>query len=433
VLRRFVDKQMRDGDRVALLCTGKNLGAFQPFTTDKELLRSAIGRLRWNPFSRTGLSGAVAAEELEMVPILSKTKGYLQSLERERALNEYAYFREQVAVAGTFNALDGVMQSLAAMPGRKAVVLISDGLPMQPTGSRFLDYLSRFHRLIDQANTAAARIYPVRPGGLDTRSMTADTASSRLYYAKDSFEAREAALRAIEKKAYASYQNKQAGLEVLAEATGGACFRTNNDPNKALALIQNAQGGYYLIGYTPAEQAFQKDGDRLRFNKLKLETVRPKLKLSYRRGYFGLDEKDRQPAARSRLEALTQALIRPLAADPFDLALEVESDGAPPTLMAQIHIDPRRLRFARNAAGDYQAIIDVLAITLDKNGNLIDQSDRVFTVSSPPDRFEAARVKDLVLPYNVALPQAGGYQVRLAMRDAESGQTGTALRYVVFK
>ena len=80
-----------------------------------------------------------------------------------------------------------------------------------------------------------------------------------------------------------------------------------------------------------------------------------------------------------------------------------------------------------------ELLIDVLAITLDKYGNLIDQSDRVFTVSSPPDRFEAARVKDLVLPYNVALPQAGGYQVRLAMRDAESGQTGTALQYVVVK
>ncbi|HOB53709.1 MAG TPA: VWA domain-containing protein [Acidobacteriota bacterium] len=432
VLRRFVDEQMRDGDRVALLCTGKNLGAFQPFTADKDLLRAAVGRLRWNPFSRTGLSGAVAAEELEMAPLLS-VGGRYRSLQRERALYEYAYFREQVAVAGTFNTLEGVMQSLSAMPGRKVVVLLTDDIPMQPTGSRFLDYLSRFHRLIDQANTAGVRIYPVRPGGLETRSMTADTAGREPYYAQDSFEARERQLRAIERRVYASPGYEQPGLAVLANSTGGACFNANNDINKALDLVLQAQGGYYLIGYTPSEQAFQNDGERPRFNKLKLETVRPRLKLSYRRGYLGLDENARRPATRSRLEALTQALVRPLADDAFALALDVESDGAPPALRSLVRIDPRRLRFVRNEAGDYQATIDMLAVTLDKNGNLIDQSDRVFTVSSPPDQFEAARAKGLTLPYDVALPEAGGYQVRLAVRDAESGRTGTALRYVELK
>jgi VWFA-related protein len=432
VLRRFVDEQMGDGDRVALLCTGKNLGAFQPFTADKDLLRAAVGRLRWNPFSRTGLSGAVTAEELEMAPLLS-VGGRCRSLQRERALYEYAYFREQVAVAGTFNALESVMQSQAAIPGRKAVVLLTDDIPMQPKGSRFLDYLSRFHRLIDQANTAGVRIYPVRPGGLETRSMTADTAGGGPYYAQDSFEAREAQLRAIERRVYASPGYEQPGLAVLAQSTGGVCFNANNDINKVLDRILQAQGGYYLIGYTPAEQAFQQDGERPRFNKLKLETVRPKLKLSYRRGYLGLDEKARRPATRSRLEALTQALVRPLADDPLALALDVESDGAPPVLKAQVRLDPRRLRFVRNEAGDYQATLDMLAITLDKDGNLIDQSDRVFTVFSPPEEFEAALAKGLTLPYQVPLPEAGGYQVRLAVRDAESGQTGTALRYLDLK
>jgi len=57
----------------------------------------------------------------------------------------------------------------------------------------------------------------------------------------------------------------------------------------------------------------------------------------------------------------------------------------------------------------------------------------VFTVSAPPDQFEAARAKDLILPYDVALPEAGECQVRLAVRDAEFDWTSTALRYVDLK
>ncbi|HOT01206.1 MAG TPA: VWA domain-containing protein [Acidobacteriota bacterium] len=316
VLRRFVDKQMRDGDRVALLCTGKDLGAFQPVTADKALLRAAIGRLRWNPFSRTGLSGAVAAEELAMAPLLT-VGGLWRSLQRERSLCKYAYFREQVAVAGTFNTLEGVMQNLSARPGRKAVVLLTDDTPMQPTGSRFLDYLSRFHELVDQANTAAVRIYPVRPGGLETRNMTADAAGREPYYAQGSFEAREAQLQAIERRMYASPGHEQSGLAVLANSTGGVCVNANNDISKALDLILQAQGGYYIIGYTLSEQAFQNDGEHPRFNKLKLETVRPRLRLNYRRGYLGRNKNARWPSTRSRLEALTQALVRPLTDDPL--------------------------------------------------------------------------------------------------------------------
>jgi VWFA-related protein len=435
-LLRFVNSQMREGDRVALVCTGKNLGAFQPFTSDKALLLAAIQRLHWNPLGRMGISAAVPAEELIVRPMV-KQEIPCRDLEGRQAISEYAYYREQVAVAGTFNALEGIMRSLAAMPGRKAVVVFSDGIPLQPEGSRFLDYLERFHRVIDQANNAAVRIYPVFAGGLESGGLKAENneLDSRIgIFSGSDIDARAAALRSLDRgPADFLSGSRSSGMFALAQASGGQLYFGSNDLNRALKRVLLDQSGYYLIGYTPSEKAFQRSGNRLRFNQVKLDLVRPGLKLNYRRGYFGLDDASRHPEVTSRLEVLTQALIRPLNLDPFDLVLELEAGTGPAELQARIHVDPDRLRFSRTDSGDYQAEIDMLAITVDKQGNLVDQSDRVFTVQASPEEFEAAKRHDLTLPYRPALPGAGGYQVRVAVRDAGSGLTGMTLRYIDVK
>jgi VWFA-related protein len=51
-LKKFVDEQMQEGDLVAIIRTGRGLGALQQFTGDKRILYAAIEKLTWNPDSR---------------------------------------------------------------------------------------------------------------------------------------------------------------------------------------------------------------------------------------------------------------------------------------------------------------------------------------------------------------------------------------------
>src|SRR5829696_5863949 len=61
-LKKFVDEQMQPGDLVAVMQTGRGLGALQQFTTDKQLLHRAIERVRWTPQGRAGVSAFAPLE-----------------------------------------------------------------------------------------------------------------------------------------------------------------------------------------------------------------------------------------------------------------------------------------------------------------------------------------------------------------------------------
>lgn len=47
-LKRFVAEQMEEGDLVGIICTGKGVGIYQQFTSDKRILYAAIDKLRFN-------------------------------------------------------------------------------------------------------------------------------------------------------------------------------------------------------------------------------------------------------------------------------------------------------------------------------------------------------------------------------------------------
>ncbi len=58
MLNRYVDRQLRPGDLVAIIRTAGGAGALQQFTTDRRLLKAAIERVRWSarvwPFNPSG-------------------------------------------------------------------------------------------------------------------------------------------------------------------------------------------------------------------------------------------------------------------------------------------------------------------------------------------------------------------------------------------
>ncbi len=61
-LKKFVEEQMQEGDLVAIMRTSAGMGALQQFTSDKNILRRAIERVRWNPMGRGGLSAFAPME-----------------------------------------------------------------------------------------------------------------------------------------------------------------------------------------------------------------------------------------------------------------------------------------------------------------------------------------------------------------------------------
>jgi VWFA-related protein len=140
-LRKFVSREMRPGDMAAIIRTSAGMGVLQQFSTDRALLNAAIGQIKF-AFGRVGVSS--------FAPAAARTPGEEKIAAAEEALDT---FRSGALMAGTLGALRYVIDGLRDMPGRKAIVLFSESLPVFDAGLR---------GLTDAANRASVVIDTIR-------------------------------------------------------------------------------------------------------------------------------------------------------------------------------------------------------------------------------------------------------------------------------
>jgi hypothetical protein len=102
-------------DLVAIIRTGAGMGALQQFTADKRQLYAAIERVRWNMMGRGGMSA--------FAPIDSHPSG-------GAVAEKVDELRTEIYSVGTLGALNFVIRGLRELPGRKSVILFSDGFKL---------------------------------------------------------------------------------------------------------------------------------------------------------------------------------------------------------------------------------------------------------------------------------------------------------------
>jgi VWFA-related protein len=179
-----------------------------------------------------------------------------------------------VFAVGAMNRVADVIDAVRELPGRKAIVLVSEGFVM--FGSVIDGGLVRdaMQMIVDHANRAGVVIYAVDPRGL---VVTFPGAAEPGGASAASLAARRgSALRAT-----------QDGLRYVASETGGFAVVDNNDIPGAFRKVMEDQAGYYLVGYQPDASTFA-PGSAREFRKVKLKVVRKGLKVRARSGFFGI-------------------------------------------------------------------------------------------------------------------------------------------------
>src|SRR5688572_569845 len=110
-LKKFVDEQMQEGDLVAIIRTGGNIGALQQFTNDKRQLHAAIERLRWNPLGGGEIGTSKQAEPKFDARYARRQPGVgertLQGLQRE-----FEDTRQSVFATGTLGAVNFIVRGM---------------------------------------------------------------------------------------------------------------------------------------------------------------------------------------------------------------------------------------------------------------------------------------------------------------------------------
>src|SRR5262249_25623633 len=150
---------------------------------------------------------------------------------------------------GTLGALNFVVRGLRELPGRKSAILISDGLRLFGRNRDNTQVLDQVRRLTDLANRSSVVIYSLDAKGLQTLMPTAADNTGGV-----------SGPQFAERIARMSQQNfdSQEGLTYLAGETGGFAVLNNNDINLGIQRALKDQQSYYLIGFDPENEKFDK-------------------------------------------------------------------------------------------------------------------------------------------------------------------------------
>lgn len=445
-LRKFIDEQMQPDDLVAIIRTSAGMGALQQFTSDKRQLNAAIERVRWNPMGRSGTSAFAPIESnpltrnsRRMPEIAEDPTGNEdvpnqgvdpENIEDRHLGDELEQFRQDVFTVGTLGAVNYVVRGLSEMPGRKSILLITDGLKLferSPfvVGSSNQRVVDAVRRLTDQANRASVVIYTMDSRGLQPLIMSAEDSATNL----SSAQVREQLDSKRDDLLF-----KQQDLAYLAEQTGGFAVTNRNDLGAGIKRVLDDQKGYYLIGYRPDESTFDPVNGRSSFHKLTIKvTGRPGLKVRYRTGFYGVPDSKRRPELHTREQQMINALASPFAASGVNLRLTSlfgNDVRAGSFIRSLLYIDGRDLTFKEEPDGWHKSVFDVLAVTFDDNGQIVDQISRTHTLRARGPGYERVLKNGFVYLINLPVKQAGAYQLRAALRDTASERVGSANQFI---
>ncbi|MCU1268687.1 MAG: hypothetical protein JWM21_5005 [Acidobacteria bacterium] len=458
-LTRFINEQMQPGDLVAIIRTSAGAGALQQFTSDKRQLAAAIDRVRWYPMGRAGLSAFAPLQPdatAETANAISTGGGSssAQAAANARRMGENAQveaedlndLREQTFTVGTLGALSYVVRGLAQLPGRKSVLLVSDGFQLfskvgrdapsiprnAPSGASIVDtdalsiitntrVLESLRRLTDEANRSSVVINTMDTRGLQTLTLTASDNTTGLGPTRVRQEVTD---RERE------FFDTQAGLAYIARLTGGLSIQNENDLNMGIQHVLDDLSGYYLVAYRPDESTFDPKSGRPTFHKITIKLNRPGLRVRSRSGFFGVADREAKESRKSG--DLATALASPFGA--ADVRLRLTSlfgnDEQGSILSSVLYIDGHDLTFKDTPDGWHESDIEVLAYTFGANGEVIDSLSRTHKIRARAETYESMIRDGLLYTINVPIKKAGAYQLRIAVRDTASKRVGSATQFV---
>jgi VWFA-related protein len=415
-LSKFVDEQMEPGDLVAIIRTGAGIGALQQFTSDKRLLHAAIDRVRWNPFGTRGIGA------FRPVGDSGTAVGDIRSVSSDSAAADVIESRQEVFTVGSLGALRYIVQGLKELPGRKSVILFSEGYRDVFEMHDPLT-LPALRSLVDAANRAAVLMYTVDPRG---QVYTGPTAADSISGSTQRYE------RLINARSSELFET-QNSLGYLADETGGFLVRNHNDLGAGVKQIVNDQANYYLIGFVPQDSTFKSDKGARSFHKITIKVKQPGLTVRYRNGFYGVSDAEIRAANLSPGQRLYQALASPFGSNDITLKLTSLFSSTPKSgsfVRSLLYIDPHKLTFADADAGWRNTTFNVVGYAFGDNGQSFGSFSKTFTARLRADRFDQEVANGLVYTINIPIKKPGAYQIRVAVQDAATSKVGSASEFV---
>jgi VWFA-related protein len=442
----FLANEFRSNTYGGVFSLDARLNALQPYTNNRDLLRQAITRATTGNYTEfrkdsenvlnnlavevSGSQGGITIAAAGGDPFQSAgaaTQGAESpgmSSQGQMMLARLVWKQmEMFNYAAGWRSLDGLLslvQAQAALPGRKTVLLLSEGLVVP------WEVENVFQAIIGAANRANVSIYCVDVTGLSVKSpATANTdllrTSARISQNQGMAAEGDAAVDMVHQGETVNMSlaaNPQQAMANLAEGTGGFLIANTNDVAKPLHEVMEDVRAHYELSYVPTSQNY--DGH---FRKIEVQVKRPGAQVHTRAGYFALPL-----MAGEVMEPFEMAALDALNTKPQPSAFPYRTQAMPfraagsavqYSLVFQMAMQNLSYREDKQTA-KLRSHVSLLALVKDADGQVAAKVSRDLANDIPADKFEAFTRGDLTFAQPLLL-SPGRYTLETAVVDRENG------------
>jgi hypothetical protein len=321
------------------------------------------------------------------------------------------YYKESVSDERsnlTLLSLQSIGNHLAGIPGRKSLVWISGGTPSTFAGARdpwASSYVPAIRSLAERLATAGIAMYPVVATGITP----VDLGTASVGRGSSTGQAVSDVMSNLNPKANMVDLRLLAGMDVLAEMTGGRVSKNTNDLTMGVKVAADDMRGTYSVGFYVPEAPDN------RWHDFKVATSRAGVKLLYRRGYLSMAPP--KPPRDWGAEEWDSAVRDPIGST--SLHLDVRAGIAGNTLSLLVQIPSQDLYF-RPVGGQFSSEIDLgLAERGTVGWSRVRSNRATLTLQNQVDRLDT--VVRLVKNWDLS---PGTSAARVVVRDRFTGRYG---------
>jgi VWFA-related protein len=389
---------------IALFAMENHLVMLHDFTTDPTALKSSLEKFK---APARFINGETATSRASAFT----TFGDFHTSERD--------------ISTTLNQLNALAKTLAGYPGRKNLIWLSEGFPInlfpdntmktsstscndaacgsglaraavEGTGQGdYKDYAFLIKKVSDALMNAQIAVYVVDAGavGKDERMASHDT------------------------------------MRDVADRTGGKAFIGTNDLAGSMRSSVDDGSTYYTLEYYPDNKKW--DGQ---FRTIQVKSGRANVSLRYRQGYYALDpEKINQTDS----DALAENFSRSLELDaPAATQVVFQAQVQPPSekskkVVVNFHIDPRTLAFEHKDGGMEFARLSCTVWAYGKDKDKPVMSSGTVSANLKANEYQQVLQQRFLACDRQLDLKPGSYTLRMGVLDRASNKMGTATAQVV--
>ena len=416
----WIETNLAPPDEAMVVAYQRSTKILQPFTSDPDEIAAALRSVRRYVGGRSDLVSSRQRVE-EIINQNSSGSGsgsgnYNQAVEEARGFAREVRNNLQFSV----RALQDLVSMMSGLPGKKAIIYLSDGLAMTPGAELFyaiqekytqpglisesheFDATDLFDSLVRTAVSSGVTLYAIDGKGLESESgVDAENA-----------QARSPLVASI------ASSNYQDSLIYMADRTGGVAILNANDPTSGLEKIAADFETYYSLGY----RLIPTGEDRMHRVEVKVKK-HPEYKLVYKKTFI----------EKTLPTRIGDRVMSGLAFDLKDNPLNVEIKTGEPapaqndrwTLPVEVSVPFDKVALIPDGA-ELIGFLMVYYAARDTEGKQSDLQRTEHPIRLPASQYEAMRRQRFTISTSL-LVESGIYRISVGVRDELTNQAGYAL------